>query len=118
MLPVYNWQWQSRRSVHTSWFQDWKHATGKCGILVRHNTCFTHKQAMLSWNDFTKNAKVGMSVANRLDSARKQQIQHKTFRHYLSTIAEVILLCGCQDVALEGILSLIYLRTGTTSSRS
>ena len=79
-------------------FCNWKHATGKDGILVRHDNCNTHKQAMCSWCDFVKNVKCGTSVAESLDSTRHQQILEN--RHYIKTLASVILFCGRQDIAL------------------
>lgn len=91
-------------------FRDWKHAMGKRGILVCHDTCLTHKEAMSCWSEFTKNAKLGISVANRLNSARKQQILSN--RHYISTVAEVLLFCGRQDVAFRG-----HLESSTSLNR-
>ena len=55
---------------------------------------------MCSWSDLVKNVKCGTSVAESLDSARRQQILEN--RHYIKTLASVILFCGCQDIALRG----------------
>ena len=35
-------------------FCNWKHATGKDGIVVRHDHCNRLKQAMCSWSNFVK----------------------------------------------------------------
>ena len=55
---------------------------------------------MLSWRDFSKNAEQETSVDCRLNGQRRQQITDN--RHFLKTIAEVVLLCGRQDLALRG----------------
>lgn len=81
-------------------FKDWKQATGKDGILQHHAICRTHTAAIQAWNDFTVNEGQGTYVANRLDSARKEQILRN--RHYLKSVAEVILLCSCLEIALRG----------------
>ena len=83
-----------------SGFRDWKHATGQNGSLAKHDSSYTHKQAMLSWAEFVKNANKNTSIGDRLDSTRRQQIQEN--RCYLKTIAEIILLCARQDLVLRG----------------
>ena len=55
---------------------------------------------MSSWHDFKLNEEHGTSVANRLDSARREQIPLN--RHYLQSVAEVILLCSRLEIALRG----------------
>ena len=38
--------------IHTG-FHDWKHATGKHGILTYHDSkCSTHKDAVVAWKQF------------------------------------------------------------------
>ena len=36
-------------------FRDWKHATGKCGILLKHDLSVSHKMAMSGWNTYIIN---------------------------------------------------------------
>ena len=55
---------------------------------------------MLSWYEYTNNTKKGTTIADRLDSTRQLEIEKN--RHYLKIIAEILLLCGRQDVALRG----------------
>ena len=55
---------------------------------------------MLSWAEYVKNADRNTLIGDRLDSTRRQQIQEN--RHYLKSIAEVILLCARHDLALRG----------------
>ena len=81
-------------------YRDWKHATGKQGILEKHNAYHTHKQAMISWSQYVKNTEKGTTIAERLDSSRNLQIQEN--RHYMRTLAEIILLCARQDLGLRG----------------
>ena len=35
-------------------FKDWKHATGKDGILKSHDNSHLHKQAVVAWKEFKK----------------------------------------------------------------
>ena len=77
-------------------FCDWKHATGKSGTLAKHNNSFAHKQAVSAWIDYKTNWTL---IEDRVDSQTKQQIQGN--RHYLKTLAEILLLCGKQDIPLR-----------------
>ena len=81
-------------------FRDWKHATGKSGILNCHNNCAAHKQAAIAWSQYTLNVQQGTTISERMGSARTQQIESN--RHYLKTIAEILRLCGLQEIALRG----------------
>ena len=54
-------------------FRDWKHATGKSGVLTRHSNCFSHKQAELSWGQYKMNSKKGTTIAERMGSATVDQ---------------------------------------------
>ena len=80
-------------------FRDWKHATGSKGVLSTHNNCFSHKESMVAWEQFKSTATTG-SVAEQLGSNRAEQI--KKNRHYIKTVAEVLLLCSKQELALRG----------------
>ena len=88
------------KSFTKSGYRDWKHATGKEGILQKHAKCSSHIHAMSAWHTYTINKERGTSVSNSLDSLRTQQI-HKN-RHYLKSIIEVILLCARIEIALGG----------------
>ena len=81
-------------------FRDWKHATGKTGALSRHSSCYSHKQAELAWSQYKLNSKKGTTIAERLGSARSVTITQN--RHYIGTIADIILLCSRQEIALRG----------------
>ena len=69
-------------------------------MLSKHDTSCSHKQSMLSWCEYTKNTRKGTSIADRIDSSRRIQIENN--RHYLRNVAEVLLVCGRQDLALRG----------------
>lgn len=84
----------------TTGFKDWKHATGKSGILVCHDNCHAHKQAVIAWNQYTLNSRMGTSISERLGSARTEQVKQN--RHYLKTVTEILLLCSHQEIALRG----------------
>ena len=78
-------------------FKDWKHATGKDGILKGHDNSHSHKQAAVAWTEFQK---MNSSIVDTLGGARQELIQKN--RHYLKTLCEIILLCCNQETALHG----------------
>lgn len=69
-------------------------------MLTCHDNCLAHKQAVVSWKQYTLKSERGMSITDRLGSARNEQIKQN--RHYLKTIAEILLLCSKQEIALRG----------------
>ncbi len=81
-------------------FHDWKHALGKKGSLQKHDTCTSHREAMVSWKAFTQMKSFKSSVVDMMGSARAQHVARKV--HYMKTIAEVILLCSQQEIGLRG----------------
>ena len=84
----------------TSGFRDWKHASGKSGILSCHSNCAAHKQAAVAWTQYTLNLQQGTTISERMGSAKAQQIESN--RHYMKTIAEILLVCSHQEIALRG----------------
>lgn len=72
--------------------RDWKHATGKDGALVKHDTSAKHQEAMSSWCAYKANLKRSTSVAATLDNIRKEQIVKN--RHYLQAVIEAMLYCA------------------------
>ena len=80
-------------------FHDWKHATGQKGILINHNNSLSHKQALVAWEQFKTTQDRG-SVAEQLGSNRAQQIRKN--RHYIKSIAEILLLCSKQEISFRG----------------
>ena len=87
------------KAFTTSRFRDWKHATGSKGILLSHNNCISHKQAVVAREQFKATSKTG-SVAEQLGSHRAEQI--KKNRHYIKTVAEVLLLYNRQEIFFHG----------------
>ena len=55
---------------------------------------------MLAWNEYKVNSQRGLTIENRLDSARNLQIQRN--RHYLTTVSELVLLCATQGHRTRG----------------
>ena len=88
-------------------YRDWKHASGKQGLLEKHNNCHAHKQAMISWGEYIKNARKGTTIADRLDSTRRVQVQDN--RHYLKTVAELFCFVPNKTSVSEGIMNPIHL---------
>ena len=81
-------------------FHNWKNASGKKGVLESHDKCSSHKDAMVSWKQFITNSKKEATIDRQVDSSHKKQIESN--RHYIKTVAEVILKCCQQDMALRG----------------
>ena len=81
-------------------YRDWKHATGRSGVLQIHDGSCSHKEAMVGWTEFMKNVQHGLCIGNRLDSARSIKIKEN--RHYFGVIADIILFCAKQNLALRG----------------
>ena len=63
------------KTFTTIGFKDWKHATGKHGILACHANCYSHKQAVVSWNQYQLNLKQGTLISEQLSSARADLIE-------------------------------------------
>ena len=78
----------------------WKHTTGKNGNLEKHSKSISHKQAMVAWSDYVKNNNERATIAERLDKLRSTQIERN--RHYISSVAELILLFARQTIPLRG----------------
>ena len=77
-------------------FRDCKHATGTKGILMNHNISLSHKQAVVAWQQFKVSCERG-SVAEHLGSTKI-----KSIRHYIKSVAEVLLLCSRQEIGFRG----------------
>ena len=87
------------RAFAATGFRDWKHATGQRGILIIHNNSFSHKQGMVAWEQFKMTHDRG-SVVEQLGSNRAEQIRKN--RHYIKSIAEILLLCSKQEISFRG----------------
>ncbi|XP_065917551.1 zinc finger MYM-type protein 1-like [Dysidea avara] len=83
-----------------SGFKDWKHATGKKGALVGHSNSLSHKEAMVAWEQYKINSKRGTLLPNQVDNSWDVVIQEN--KHYIKTIAEVLLLCSRQNISIRG----------------
>ena len=79
----------------------WFYLTGKGGALHVHLNCYSHKQAVIAWQQYKANAKHGTLIYQiKLGSTRKAAISKN--RHYVKSVAEVLLLCSRQEIALQG----------------
>ena len=81
-------------------YRDWKHASGKGGILTVHNKCATHVDAMAAWAQYKLNTSHNSTIDQRMKSNRAQVIKNN--RHYLKALVEVVLLCAQQEIGLRG----------------
>ena len=83
-----------------SGFRDWKHACGKKGAFASHASSRFHKACMLNSEQFKLNVQRGCTVGERLDNESKKEIKRN--RHYVKSLAEIILTCAQQGLALRG----------------
>ena len=82
-------------------FRDWKHATGKLGILTRHDRkCATHRDAVVAWKQFQLSKVHDASVGVLLDRQGRKVIQDN--RQYVKALLESLLFCAQQGIALRG----------------
>ena len=81
-------------------FCDWKHATGKTGILSTHKACVTHKSAAVAWEQFKLNKQRSSTIHQQVQRVNSQVIEAN--RQYIKTLAEIILFCAHEEIALRG----------------
>ncbi len=81
-------------------FRSWKHATGMKGSLTVHDSSSAHQQAVVAWEMYNVTAKSNTTVIDQLGNAREELMRKN--RHYIKSIAEVLLLCSRQDIPLRG----------------
>ena len=81
-------------------FKDWKHATGKSGVLSKHDSSFAHRQSVLAWNQYKLNMLHKTTISDQLGLSRNKQIAENP--HYIWSLAEIILMCSYQEIALRG----------------
>ena len=78
-------------------YRNWKHARD---ALKRHDSCVTHKDAMLSWEQYKRDNTNQTSVDHLLDSHREKKIRKN--RHYIITISQALLYCCLQEISIQG----------------
>ena len=88
------------RSFTVVGFRDWKHATGKSGVLSKHDSSFAHRQSMLTWNQYKLNLMHKTTISDQPGLCWGKQIAENC--HYIRSLAETILSCSHQEIALRG----------------
>ncbi|PIK51771.1 putative zinc finger MYM-type protein 1-like [Apostichopus japonicus] len=78
---------------------NWKKALGKKGKISKHVVADYHVNAMVAWASFKESRKVG-SVLEQLSESYKKEILEN--RHFVKTVAEVLLVTGAQNIAQRG----------------
>ena len=81
-------------------FCDWQHATGDGYGLTAHNTASTHRLAVLAWEEHKVRLENSCTVTQLMNKAHAQM--KKANIMYIKTLAEIILFCGRQEIALRG----------------
>ena len=72
-------------------FKDWKHATGKSGVLSKHDSNFAHRQSMLVWKQYKLNLVHKTTISDQLGLCRDEQLAEN--RHYIRSLAETLFFC-------------------------
>ena len=80
-------------------FQTWKKAHCKDAGLTQHEGSNDHLMAMVDWDDYKKIKPAGGVQQMQSDEYRKQVSEN---RHYVKTVAEVLLLTATQNMAQRG----------------
>lgn len=82
-------------------FQNWKKAHNRDKGLTGHQKAELHVAAMTAWCEYKKLKITGQgSVAQMQSAAYSKQVSEN--RHYLQTVAEVLLLTAAQNVSQRG----------------
>ena len=81
-------------------FSNWKKATGKTGALLKHQKSSSHRSAMVAFRQLQLATEHNASIADQVNSQRRQIVAGN--RHYIKTIASIILLCAKCKLALCG----------------
>ena len=66
-------------------------------------------EAVHTWEEYKVNIQHGTTISRSLDKIGKNVIKEN--RHYVKTIAEIILLCARQEIALK-----VHVETGESES--
>ena len=81
-------------------FRDWKHATGKLGILTCHDSkCATHRDTVVAWKQFKLSKIKDASIVVLLDRQGKKVIQGN--HQYVKALLECLLFCAQQGITLR-----------------
>lgn len=81
-------------------FRNWKKATYTDGGFAAHSRSEHHKDAMLAWKEFQLAEKNQGSVMEQLNQNYNKIVEEN--RGYIKTLAEVVLHCATQNIALRG----------------
>ena len=94
------WSKESSPFAEPIGFSDWQHATGQKYGLTLHNSSVEHLRCMLEWDQFKVREKEGTHVVNLIDKAAITLRDQN--RYYIKTLAEAIIFCAKQEIALRG----------------
>ena len=83
-------------------FGDWKHGTGNKGAFLIHESSAHYRNAMAEWHE--RRLDDCNSQRRRVEDLFAEEDERVVLsnRHYLKCLAEVILLCAKQNLALRG----------------
>ena len=100
MLCCRYWSKESSPFGEPTGFSDWQHATGQKYGFTLHNSSVEHLRCLVEWDPFKIRKKEGKQVVDLIGKAAVTQREQN--RYYIKTLAEVILFCAKQEIALRG----------------
>ena len=81
-------------------FRRWKKARGTNGVIPKHENSQCHKLSYVAWMDYQRNVSEKTSVAQTISLAHQKKVREN--RHFIRTIAEIVLLTMSQNIAQRG----------------
>lgn len=69
-------------------------------MLSKHDSSCAHRKSVIAWNQYKINSQRKTSISDRLEMCRAEHVEQNW--HYVKTLAEIILLCSHQEIALRG----------------
>uniref|UniRef100_A0A8C5ME33 TTF-type domain-containing protein n=1 Tax=Leptobrachium leishanense TaxID=445787 RepID=A0A8C5ME33_9ANUR len=78
-------------------FSNWKNAMENEKGIPQHEKSTSHKESCVSWQDFKRNEEKDTTIMKGLSKAHAREVEEN--RHYIKTIAEVLLLTAKNKIA-------------------
>lgn len=81
-------------------FSNWKKALSNEAGFKQHSKSELHINAMYAWSEFKRGKEANQTLLNALNEKHHKKVQEN--RHYIKTIAEVLLLTATQNMPQRG----------------
>ena len=87
----------SEKTLISTGFNDWKHATGVNGIFERHLRSVCHVNSRIKYNNRIEQNLNKKSINQELETTRRLHV--KKNREYLAKLVETVKFCAVQNIA-------------------